>query len=194
MDKHISELCKSCFYHLRALRHIRSSITDDVAKTIACSFVGARLDYANSVLYGVSKQNITRLQRIQNATARVVVGSAASEFISSLAMLQHLHWLPVDYRIKFKMAKLAYQARSSVAPACLTKLISCYTPCRHLRSADSNMLTVPRYNLVFGSRGFRIAAPTVFNSLPLDIRLCTSTQSFCRHLKTFYCRMAFAEL
>jgi len=60
MDSQVSEICRSAFYHIRALRHIRPVITDEVAKTIACSFVTSRrsrLDYANSVLYGISAKN-----------------------------------------------------------------------------------------------------------------------------------------
>ena len=58
MHDHVAAVCKAAMCHIRALRHIRSAITDDVVKTIACSIVGARLDYANSVLYGVSQKNI----------------------------------------------------------------------------------------------------------------------------------------
>ena len=75
-DKHVNVLTKTCFYHIRAFRHIHPTITEDMAKLVACSLVGSRLDYANSALYGASKLNIRRLQRIQNIVARVVVGSA----------------------------------------------------------------------------------------------------------------------
>ena len=51
-DAHISALSKSCFYHIRALRHIRPNLTLDCSKNIACSLVGCRLDYANSILVG----------------------------------------------------------------------------------------------------------------------------------------------
>ena len=51
-DAHISALCKSCFYHIHALRHIRSNLTLDFSKKIAYSLVGCRLDYANSTLVG----------------------------------------------------------------------------------------------------------------------------------------------
>ena len=46
-DAHISALSKSCFYHIRALRHIRPNLTLDCSKNIACSLVGCRLDYAD---------------------------------------------------------------------------------------------------------------------------------------------------
>ena len=51
---HISHVFKLCFYHIRALCHIRPALTDDVAKMVACSLVGSRLVYANSVLFGTS--------------------------------------------------------------------------------------------------------------------------------------------
>ena len=65
--RHVRAISSSCFYHIRAIRHIRLAITDDMAKLVACSLVGSRLDYANSALFGVSQANIHRLQRIQNA-------------------------------------------------------------------------------------------------------------------------------
>jgi len=71
-NKHISNFTRCCHYHMRTLRHIRPLLTLDTAKTIAASIVGSTLDYCNSLLYGVSKANIDRLQRVQNVVARVV--------------------------------------------------------------------------------------------------------------------------
>jgi len=71
-DDHVSAVCKSAYYHIRAMRHIRPAVTEDMAKSVACALVGARLDYANSVLFGVTSKNVTRLQRAQNAAARAV--------------------------------------------------------------------------------------------------------------------------
>jgi len=66
-DDHVNSVSKSAFYHIRAMRHIRPALTEDMAKTVACALVGARLDYANSVLVGVTTKNVARLQRAQNA-------------------------------------------------------------------------------------------------------------------------------
>jgi len=60
LDKHISFICKSAYYHIRSLRHIRSAITDDMAKSVASSLVCSRLDYANSLLFGTTQKNINR--------------------------------------------------------------------------------------------------------------------------------------
>ena len=191
MEKHVNEVSRTCFYHLRALRHIRPAITVSDANMIACSVVGSRLDYANAVLYGASSKNINRLQRIKNALARCVLDSKAHR--SSDALLHQLHWLPIRYRIDFKLAKLAFLTRSSSTSSYLNSSVARYLPFHTLRSQDTNLLAVPRTKTVFGSRAFRVAARTVFNSLPPDIRSTDNIYAFCRLSKTFYFRNAFNQ-
>src|SRR6266536_3592721 len=58
MDAHVSEVVRGCNYHIRALRHIRPCLTDESARIIACGLIGARLDYCNSLLIGVTSRNI----------------------------------------------------------------------------------------------------------------------------------------
>jgi len=58
--RHISNVCSSSYFHIRALRHIRPYLDSETSKTIACAIVGSRLDYANSVLTGISARNIHR--------------------------------------------------------------------------------------------------------------------------------------
>jgi len=189
----VNEVSRTCFYNLRALRHIRPAFTVSNASMIACSVVGSRLDYANTnaVLYGRSPKNINRLQRIQNALARCVLDPKAHR--SSNALLHQLHWLPIRYRIDFKLAKLAFLARSSSTSSYLNSSVARYLPSRTLLSQDTNLLAVSRTKTVFGSRGFRVAAPTVFNSVPQDIRSTDNISACCRLLKTFYFRNAFNQ-
>ena len=63
-DRHVVEIARSCNYHIRALSQIRRRLTFDWAKSVACSIVGSRLDYCNSLLYGTTQSNIDRLQRV----------------------------------------------------------------------------------------------------------------------------------
>jgi len=72
-DQHITSVCKSCYFHIRALRHVRNSLPDDVAKTVACSVVSTRLDYCNSLFVGMSASNFAKLQRVQNSLTRAVL-------------------------------------------------------------------------------------------------------------------------
>jgi len=70
-DNHITTVVRSCSYHIRSLRHIRHLLDRNTANTLACSIVATRIDYCNSVLYGISHKNLHRLQRVQNSLAVV---------------------------------------------------------------------------------------------------------------------------
>jgi len=164
------------------MRHIRPALTEDMAKTVACALVRARLDYANSVLVGVTTKNVARLQRAQNAVARVVAWGINHQSTSSSALLKHYHWLPIHQRIQFKIACITYKTIHTTEPAYLNSVLEHYTPARTLRSSDTILLSVPRV-----PRSFSVAAPTIWNSLPFDIRHSCSIASFRRKLKTFYC-------
>ena len=61
---------------------------------------------------------------------------------------------------------------------------NCYNimnPHTTLLSSSSFQLSVPRYNLEFGSHAFRISAPKIWNLLPASIRNSPSLPTFCRH-------------
>lgn len=182
-DQHITEVCRSCNFHLRALRHIRPSLTMDAANTLACSIVASRLDYCNSILLGLSDYNISRLQRIQNNLARVVCRSPARSNANSL--LQRLHWLPVAQRIKYKTGVLTYTAINTGSPAYLAELLTKPQSSRTLRSsADTMRLTVPQTKTATAARAFRAAAPKMWNELSLATRSAPVLESFKRQLKT----------
>jgi len=83
-------------------------------KTVVHAFVSSRLDYCNSLLFGVTDSLVQRLQAVQNAAARLVSGTRRSEHITPV--LRQLHWLPVRQRIEFKMAILVYKALNDLSP------------------------------------------------------------------------------
>ena len=86
---------------MRHLRRIRHHFDLDSTKLLATGLVSSRLDYCKSLLYGVADVDLTRLQRIQNRLAHLVTKSPP--FIRSLPLLRFLHWLPVRFRILFKI-------------------------------------------------------------------------------------------
>ena len=96
---HISVVCNSCFYHMRNLRRICRHLDLESAKLLATAVMSSRLDYCNSLLYGIADIDVTRLQRVQNQLARLVTKSPP--FTRSLLLLHSLHWLPVRFRIHF---------------------------------------------------------------------------------------------
>ena len=143
----------------------------------------SRIDYCNSIYYGITDEQLHRLQRIQNAAARLVLAKKKRDHITPL--LQQLHWLPVKARCRYKLATLAYRFfDGSLAPS-LAENLQQYTPSRNLRSAKDKLLKTPRYNLkTAGGRSFAVAAPKIWNTLPPEIRHADSLASFKSKLKT----------
>ena len=102
-----------------------------------------------------------------------------------------LHWLPVKYRIQYKLATLAFRHFDGTLPPYLSSLCT-YQPSRSLRSSTERLLKLRKTNLkTFGERSFGYIAPTVWNSLPADLRASPSLPTFKASLKTHLFRQAF---
>ena len=111
---------------------------------------------------------------------------------SITAVLRRLHWLPVKWRINYKIVVLVFLALHGLAPAYVSTFITPYEPRRALRSTGKALLCVPRHNLErYGRRSIYCAGPVLWNSLPEDMRLADSLNSFKSHLKTHYFKLAY---
>ena len=188
MSDQISSLCRSCFFQLRQIRSIKRSLTTDSRISLVNAFVSSRLDYCNSLFYGINKGLLTKLQHIQNAAARLISGARKYDHVTPV--LKQLHWLPVRQRVSFKIAVLVYKclhglARSYLVRDCVP--VSTVQGRRQLRSAANLELVVPRTRTkTFGERTFAVSAPLVWNSLPLELRSPDiSLLDFRKNLKTF---------
>ena len=149
-----------------------------------------RIDYCSSLLAGITSDQIARLQRILNNSARLIFRKKRSEHVTP--MLISLHWLPVKQRIEYKLATLAFRYFDGTLPPYLSHCLSTYTPHRSLRSSSDKLLCVPRVNLKSaGARSFQYQAPCVWNSVPIQTRFSTSLTSFKSSLKTHLFRNAF---
>ena len=99
------------------------------------SLITSRMDYCNSLLYGLPKNSIGRPQLLLNKTARIVTKSKKSNHITPV--LQSLHWLPIEKRIAFKIGCHCFKYIHGTAPDYLTSLVSIYNPNRILRSSSA---------------------------------------------------------
>jgi len=168
---------------MSGLRHFRSLVSDEVAHQIACSIMGSRLDYCNSLLLDCSNRNLDKLQHMQNNLARVVCNS--SRLTPAEPLLRSLHLLPVRQRINYKLANLCYLAVSRHQPVYLAHLIHPYSQSRLLRSSAQSLLSVPLHNMDIAARRFSVVAPRLWNSLPLSCQTAPSFNVFKNRIKTF---------
>ena len=143
----------------------------------------------NAVLYGTSAANIAKLQRVQNTLARVVTLKKRTVHIRPV--LEDLHWLPINYRIDYKVASLVHKVLSTGSPAYLQALVSDYTPARQLRSSKQLFLRKPPVRTEIARRAFSQAAPTIWNDIPLDSRSAATHERFRSATKIHFYELAF---
>jgi len=163
-------------------------LTSEAAKTLVQAFISCRLDYSNSLLYGVTDNVMRRVQSLQNAAARLITGARRRDHITPV--LRRLHWLPVRRRVEFKLACLVRQALCGQMLTYLADNIRLVSEGnrRSLRSSFDNMCVVPRTHISFGDRSFGAAGPRIWNSLPCGLRtLDISYKEFKKLLKTYVC-------
>ena len=113
MLSRINRTCSSAFYYPYNTRKIRKHLSRPVIESLVHAFITSRVDYCNSLLYGLPNSHIMKLQRIQNAAARLVTGTP--RFCHVTPLLFHLHWLPISYRIKFKILLLTFECLYGLA-------------------------------------------------------------------------------
>ena len=128
------------------------------------------------------------LQRVQNSLARVV---CAAPYRCSASLLQSLHWLPVTYRINYKIATLTVKAQLHQQPTYLYDMLLPYKPTRQLRSSSAGLLTEKPTTTRTSERAFSVAAVTIWNQLPVYVRSVTSTHLFTSRLKTHLFSLSF---
>ena len=190
LDCHISSVCKSTYFHLSNIGGIRNILSNDACAQLIHSLVTVRLDYCNSILYGLPDNSLYRLQKIQNTAARILARLPRFSHIS--ATLFDLHWLPIRYGITFKICILTYQAYHRTAPSYLCDLIVPYVNTRSLRSNDKCLIEPCKPRLrSYGERCFKYAVPQEWNKLPLHIRKSSSLSIFKTQLKTYLFQLAY---
>ena len=196
-SKHVQHVCKGCFIQLRNFKRIRQFLTHDASVSVANAFVSSRLDHCNSLFRSLSKFNIHRLQSIHNSAARIVTNS--SKYTQITPVPRKLHWLPIQFRSEFRLAILVYQFIHTGFPKYFAPHLSTYCTSYNTRHSQSvaNFLNVPKRQPTIHKStkqfGFSFAfdAPTVWNSLPEDIRVSPTIASFRKKLKTYLYAKAY---
>ena len=172
---------------LRRIRAISHSVPLSLVKHLVTSLVLSRLDYVISAHAGLPNSTLSRLQRVLTAAARITCG--ATRYDSVKPLLHHLNWLPIQGRIDYRLAILAFNCQQNRAPTYLSMElteVASLSARKRLRSASSGLLSRPRVRCpTLGGRAFLSTSASVWNSLPSSVssqsdflvfkKLCKST-------------------
>ena len=144
------------------------------------------------VAYGLPKEQIAKLQRVQNAAARLIMDIWKYSHI--IPVLYELHWLPVQARMHFNILSLAFKAIYGLAPANIGSLLAIQWKSSYNLRSNSSILLEPlrcKTLVTLGERAFQAAAPSLWNELPLHLRTIESVEMLKTSIKTFLLGILF---
>ncbi len=190
-SSHIKAVTKLAYCNLKTIAIIRCFVSSQDYEKLGHAFITSRVDYCNGLLAGLPKKTIRQLQLIQNAAARILTRTRKSEHITPV--LRSLHWLPVTFRIDFKVLLLIYKSLNGIGPKYIAYMLTEYQPNRPLRSLGSSQLEIPRVHTKQGESAFSYYATHSWNQLPEEIRCAKTLATFKSRLKTHLFSCAFVE-
>ena len=174
----ITKVVKSCFLSIRKLSKIKAFLTFQQLRTAVSPLVFSRIDYCNSLYYGINDTLIRKLQYVQNSAARLV--RKRKHFHGSTdEVIRHCHWLRIKERIVFKMCLIVRKCLNGTAPNCLSGML------KQASSTRTAKLVEPPYSSKYGNRCFARVGPKLWNLLPANVRAETELVKFKTLLKTF---------
>ena len=100
MQVYIGKVAAICFFHHRRLRQLPFVLTSSSMQRLISALITSRIDYCNSVLYGLPAITLAPLKRVLHAAVRLVANLGYCDHV--MLAMKELHWLPITYRIKYK--------------------------------------------------------------------------------------------
>ena len=178
LKKHVNKIVSHCYKLLKDIGRVRNVLSEKHTEMLVHAVTSSRLDYCNSLFINMNKDNIYKLQKVQNSAARLVTRKRKRDSISST--LVKLHWLNVESRIIFKILLLVFK---SIHGLCSDNLMLTYKR-YNCRPDDYLQLEMKVVKTKYGKRTFSYAGPRLWNALPLQIRTIDKVDVFKRQLKT----------
>lgn len=197
MNDQINAVSQTCYLNQRNLRRIAARLTHDLKVQLVHSNILSIIDYCNAVYSGLTEKNIHKLQKIQNNAVRFIFklyGKDKQQHI--MPYLKKLHFLPIRFRILFKIALLVFKCLNNIAPTYLCDMVELREIRRiSVRRDDDYYIlkvpTPPNFTRTYGA--FSYQGPKIWNELPYNIKCVTDIECFKRDLKTHYFNIAFRD-
>ena len=181
MEKHVNSIVAHCYKLLKNIGRIRNVLSMIQTEILVHSVITSKLDYCNSLLINASKSNLFKLQKVQNAAARLVVRGRKRDSMSEV--MKDLHWLKIESRIIYKILLLVYKRIKGLCSQNLNIKYKTY----NCRPQDYLLLEPSKVNTKYGKRTFDYAAPRLWNALPLKMRMEEDIENFKKPKKVLIC-------
>ena len=178
LEAHVNTITSHCYKLLKNIGRLRNIFTKMHMEMLVHAVISSRLDYCNSIFYNMSKHNLNKLQKVQNAAARLIARKRKHQSISST--IEDLHWLRVESRIIFKLLLLVYK----VIYGLCSKNLQVRFKGHNCRPDDFLLLETRKVKTKHGERTFEYAGPRLWNALPVHVRSEEKIVEFKTKVKT----------
>ena len=175
----INKVVSSCLLTIRNISRIKKFLNVQQLKTLVCTLIFSKLDYCNSLYYGLNAELINKLQVVQNSALRVIYGINRYDRISTTPLFTKLHWLKIRERIIFKVLLIVYKCQMGQAPHVIRNMLQLSLSDRTKKLACKPSMSK------YGDRSFSVTAPKLWNALPQHIRQEATVTKFKKNLKSF---------
>ena len=119
MSGHVNNLCRTASLAIiNIIGRIRKYLDQPRTERLVHAFLLSKLDYCNSVLYGLHAKQLSKLQCLQNSAARLVTKAKRRDHITPV--LRKLHWLLINQRMVFKVLLITLKIINRYAPSYLS--------------------------------------------------------------------------
>ena len=177
MRTHVDKITSHCYSLLRNIGRIKRFLSQKQREVLVHAVISSRIDYCNSVFYGLDKYLIQSIQKVQNAALRMIFGLRKRTCLSEY--YAKLHWLKIEQRVYFKILLLVFKCINRIAATEIIEKIV------HFKYSDKLILSQQQFTSKYGRRSFTYIAPKLWNEVPYEIFKITDIEVFKKCLKTF---------
>ena len=178
-EKQINKVVSSCYNELKNIASIRNFISQKHCEQLIHALITSKLDYCNSLYFGLPKDILNKLQCAQNAAMRLLVKKKKRQSVHEDFLT--FHWLNIEQRIIFKVLLITYKCLNNMAPYTLSSCLQFRGLQEHKKLQENLFFASTK----FGHRAFTFYSPRLWNCLPTHIIHAVSIDAFKGLLKTF---------
>jgi hypothetical protein len=174
MDDHVSKVCRSAFSQLRLISRQNRVMNFKTRLAAVRALVFPHLNYCSSLLFGISKKRLKRIDRVISSSARLVLRNKQG----TSGFMSQYRWLKMDQLVQVRLLSMLHSVLNTSHPIYLRQLLNEPLSQRQTRSSNQNLLDIPRCRTTVGERRFSVAASRLWNNLPQNIRELSAPQPF----------------
>ena len=178
---HADYVCKKVASRVSILGRIRSFVTKEAATLVHNALILPLFDYCDIAWSNLLQQDIDRLQRLQNRSARIITRCSRSS-----EAIEQLQWPTLSSRRYYHKVKLVFLCLHSLVPSYFSSYFTRFSNVHHYSTRQSLRLSLPKVKQNFGKRTFFLTGAETFNKLPLNIVKSENIKTFCRRARHFF--------